>query len=117
MGRAAIEEGIADIKAGRYVDYEIVDKWLEKLANGEFDGSAAALDKQVLNHVSWTARALLDLVAEHTRYVANFNPRAPTLSRAFRAILDNSIPITWFPRWQRSKAASRHAPKFCRLLL
>jgi len=34
--RRAIEEGIADIEAGRYVDHETVDKWLERLANGEF---------------------------------------------------------------------------------
>jgi predicted transcriptional regulator len=35
--RRAIEEGIADIEAGRHVDREIVDKWLERLARGEFE--------------------------------------------------------------------------------
>ena len=35
--RRAIDEGIAAIEAGDYVEHEIVREWLKKLAAGEFD--------------------------------------------------------------------------------
>jgi len=42
-----------------------------------------------LTFVSWTPRALLDL-AQHTRYVANFNPGAAvTLAQELRAASKN----------------------------
>jgi predicted transcriptional regulator len=33
----AIDEGRADVAAGRTVPHEIVREWLKNLANGEFD--------------------------------------------------------------------------------
>jgi len=35
--RRAIEEAIAEANAGKLVPNEVVDEWLAKLANGEFD--------------------------------------------------------------------------------
>lgn len=35
--RRAIDEGIAAIEAGDYVEHEVVREWLKKLAAGEFD--------------------------------------------------------------------------------